>query len=114
MFALLLLFWGRLFIPGAFDTWELIQAQELHNKLKIKQNLEQLNSDICNITTWLKNTEAELETLKMAEPPADIQELDLRVKRLKVNRRCWGAQGVQVHMPMLAVLDRQVTPVKMV
>lgn len=30
------------------------------------------------------------------------------------NRRCWGAQGVQVHMPMLAVLDRQVTPVKMV
>ncbi|XP_036761985.2 nesprin-2 isoform X14 [Manis pentadactyla] len=69
--------------PGAFDTWELIQAQELHNKLRIKQNLEQLNSDICNITTWLKNTEAELETLKMAEPPADIQELDLRVKRLK-------------------------------
>ncbi|KAK2492159.1 hypothetical protein MC885_010743, partial [Smutsia gigantea] len=68
---------------GAFDTWELIQAQELHNKLRIKQNLQQLNSDICNITTWLKNTEAELETLKMAEPPADIQELDLRVKRLK-------------------------------
>ncbi|PNI83764.1 SYNE2 isoform 25, partial [Pan troglodytes] len=36
---------------GAFDRWEMIQAQELHNKLKIKQNLQQLNSDISAITT---------------------------------------------------------------
>ncbi|KAK2104328.1 Nesprin-2 [Saguinus oedipus] len=68
---------------GAFDRWELIQAQELHNKLKIKQNLQQLNSDISTITTWLKKTKAELEMLKMAKPPSDIQEIELRVKRLK-------------------------------
>uniref|UniRef100_M3Z9E4 Spectrin repeat containing nuclear envelope protein 2 n=1 Tax=Nomascus leucogenys TaxID=61853 RepID=M3Z9E4_NOMLE len=68
---------------GAFDRWELIQAQELHNKLKIKQNLQQLNSDISAITTWLKKTEAELEMLKMAKPPSDIQEIELRVKRLQ-------------------------------
>uniref|UniRef100_A0A2I3GWZ8 Spectrin repeat containing nuclear envelope protein 2 n=1 Tax=Nomascus leucogenys TaxID=61853 RepID=A0A2I3GWZ8_NOMLE len=67
----------------AFDRWELIQAQELHNKLKIKQNLQQLNSDISAITTWLKKTEAELEMLKMAKPPSDIQEIELRVKRLQ-------------------------------
>lgn len=68
---------------GAFDRWELIQAQELHKKLRIKQNLQQLNSDISDITTWLKKTEAELETFKMAEPPSDVQEMELRVKRLK-------------------------------
>lgn len=79
------LYW-RLFIPGAFDRWELIQAQELHKKLRIKQNLQQLNSDISDITTWLKKTEAELETLKMAKPPSNIQEMELRVKRLKVSQ----------------------------
>nr|XP_060475711.1 nesprin-2 [Panthera onca] len=68
---------------GAFDRWELIQAQELHNQLRMKQNLQQLNSKISDITTWLKKTEAELETLKMAEPPSDIHEMELRVKQLK-------------------------------
>lgn len=68
---------------GAFDGWELIQAQELRKKLRIKKDLQQLNSDISDITTWLKKTEAELETLKMATPPSDIQEMELRVKSLK-------------------------------
>ncbi|XP_063097180.1 nesprin-2 isoform X2 [Cavia porcellus] len=68
---------------GAFDTWELIQAQELHSKHRIKQNMQQLNSVISDITAWLEKTEAELEALKMAKPPSDIQELELRVKRLQ-------------------------------
>ncbi|KAF4017561.1 hypothetical protein G4228_009109, partial [Cervus hanglu yarkandensis] len=69
--------------PGAFDRWELIQAQELHNKLRKKQNLQKLNSDISNITPWLEKTGAELETLKLAEPPSDMQEMELQVKKLK-------------------------------
>ncbi|XP_023373370.1 nesprin-2 isoform X2 [Otolemur garnettii] len=69
--------------PGAFDRWELTQAQELQDKFRMKQNLEQLNSDISNITTWLEKTEAELEMLKMAKPPSDIQEMGLRVRRLQ-------------------------------
>uniref|UniRef100_A0A2K6FJQ6 Nesprin-2 n=1 Tax=Propithecus coquereli TaxID=379532 RepID=A0A2K6FJQ6_PROCO len=68
---------------GDFDRWELIQAQELHSKFRTKPNLQQLNSDISDITTWLKKTEAELEMLKMAKPPSDIQEMGLRVKRLQ-------------------------------
>lgn len=62
----------------------------------MKQDLQQLNTDVHDTITWLKNTEAELETLKMAKPPSDAQELGLRVKRLKVRRRdaecacrCW-------------------------
>ncbi|XP_028645647.1 nesprin-2-like isoform X2 [Grammomys surdaster] len=69
--------------PGAFDTWELIQAQELHSKLRLKQNVQQLNSDIGSITAWLEKTGAELEALRLAEPPSDIQEMALRVKRLQ-------------------------------
>ncbi|XP_059549889.1 nesprin-2 isoform X2 [Myotis daubentonii] len=68
---------------GAFDSWELIQAQELRKKLLMKQDLQQLNADVSDTITWLKNTEAELETLKTAKPPSDAQELGLRVKRLK-------------------------------
>lgn len=76
-----------LFIPGAFDSWELIQAQELRKKLLMKQDLQQLNADVNDTITWLKNTQAELETLTTAKPPSDTQELGLRVKRLKVRRR---------------------------
>ncbi|XP_054988523.1 nesprin-2 isoform X1 [Sorex araneus] len=68
---------------GAFERWEPLPTQELHNKLRMKQNLEQLNSDLSNIATWLEETEAELEALKTAEPPSDVQEMGLRVKRLK-------------------------------
>ncbi|KAL1790760.1 nesprin-2 isoform X2 [Sigmodon hispidus] len=69
--------------PGAFDRWELIQAQELHGKLRIEQNVQQLNSDVGNITAWLEKTESELEGLRLAEPPSDIQEMAHRVKRLQ-------------------------------
>ncbi|XP_029340786.1 nesprin-2 isoform X2 [Mus caroli] len=69
--------------PGAFDRWELIQAQELHSKLRLKQTVQQLKSDIGSITAWLGKTEVELEALKLAEPPSDIQEIALRVKRLQ-------------------------------
>ncbi|XP_029396520.1 nesprin-2 isoform X4 [Mus pahari] len=69
--------------PGAFDRWELIQAQELHSKLRLKQTVQQLESDIGSIAAWLGKTEAELEALKLAEPPSDIQEIALRVKRLQ-------------------------------
>ncbi|XP_036590172.1 nesprin-2 isoform X1 [Trichosurus vulpecula] len=71
---------------GVFDSWELIQAQDLRNKLRTKQNLkqwQQLDSDINDVTLWLKGTEAELEELEMAEPAANIQETELRVKKLK-------------------------------
>ncbi|XP_037688490.1 nesprin-2 isoform X2 [Choloepus didactylus] len=81
---------------GAFDRWEQIQAQELHSKLKIKQNLQQLNSYICDITTWLEKTEAELEMLKMAKPPSSIQEMELRVKRLKEILKAFDAYKASV------------------
>ncbi|XP_074092082.1 nesprin-2 isoform X2 [Macrotis lagotis] len=71
---------------GVFDSWELIQAQDLRNKFRTKQNLQQwqqLDSDINDATLWLKGTETELEKLEMMKPAADIQETECRVKRFK-------------------------------
>lgn len=70
----------------------------------MKQDLQQLNADVNDTVSGLKNTEAELETLKTAKPPSDVQELGLRVKRLKVRRRVAGC-SVRLRVP--AVLTEQ-------
>ncbi|XP_064368021.1 nesprin-2 isoform X2 [Dromaius novaehollandiae] len=71
---------------GIIDRWELIQAQDLRNKLRMKQNLQQwqqLNSDISDVSAWLDKTEEELEELQKAEPPTSMQTMEQRVKKLK-------------------------------
>uniref|UniRef100_A0A8C3BV29 Spectrin repeat containing nuclear envelope protein 2 n=1 Tax=Cairina moschata TaxID=8855 RepID=A0A8C3BV29_CAIMO len=69
-----------------FSMWELIQAQDLRNKLRMKQNLQQwqqLNSDLSDVSTWLDKTEEELEELQKAKPPTSMHEMEQRVKKLK-------------------------------
>ncbi|KAM8807307.1 nesprin-2 [Eudromia elegans] len=71
---------------GIIDRWELIQAQDLRNKLRMKQNLQQwqqLNSDLSDVSTWLDETEEELELLQKAEPPSSMQVLEQRLRKLK-------------------------------
>uniref|UniRef100_A0A8C0F857 Spectrin repeat containing nuclear envelope protein 2 n=1 Tax=Bubo bubo TaxID=30461 RepID=A0A8C0F857_BUBBB len=66
--------------------WELIQAQDLRNKLRMKQKLQQwqqLNSDLSDVSAWLDKTEKELEELQKVKPPASMQALEQRVKKLK-------------------------------
>uniref|UniRef100_A0A670I786 Spectrin repeat containing nuclear envelope protein 2 n=1 Tax=Podarcis muralis TaxID=64176 RepID=A0A670I786_PODMU len=68
------------------ERWELIQAQDLSNKLRMKQSRqqrEQLNSDLTNINAWLDRTEKELEMLQEAEPPTSITAIHQRVKKQK-------------------------------
>uniref|UniRef100_A0A8C0HMF1 Spectrin repeat containing nuclear envelope protein 2 n=1 Tax=Buteo japonicus TaxID=224669 RepID=A0A8C0HMF1_9AVES len=72
--------------PGIIDRWELIQAQDLRNKLRIKQKLQQwqqLNSDLSDVSAWLDKTEEELEELQKVKPPTTVQALEQRVKKLK-------------------------------
>uniref|UniRef100_A0A8C0BE69 Spectrin repeat containing nuclear envelope protein 2 n=1 Tax=Buteo japonicus TaxID=224669 RepID=A0A8C0BE69_9AVES len=71
---------------GIIDRWELIQAQDLRNKLRIKQKLQQwqqLNSDLSDVSAWLDKTEEELEELQKVKPPTTVQALEQRVKKLK-------------------------------
>ncbi|XP_042310386.1 nesprin-2 isoform X2 [Sceloporus undulatus] len=72
--------------PGTMERWELLQAQDLSNKLRLKQNFQQwqqLNSDLTNINAWLDTMEEELEELQEAEPADSIQVIEQRVKKLK-------------------------------
>ncbi|KAM6311325.1 nesprin-2 [Aegotheles albertisi] len=71
---------------GIIDRWELIQAQDLRNKLRMKQKLQQwqqLNSDLSDVSAWLDKTEEELEELQKVEPPTSMQVLEQRVRKLK-------------------------------
>ncbi|XP_039390571.1 nesprin-2 isoform X4 [Mauremys reevesii] len=71
---------------GVIERWELIQAQDLRNKLRMKQNLQQwqqLNSDLSDITAWLDKTEEELEELQKAKPATTMHTMEQRVKKLK-------------------------------
>uniref|UniRef100_A0A8C3ID28 Spectrin repeat containing nuclear envelope protein 2 n=1 Tax=Chrysemys picta bellii TaxID=8478 RepID=A0A8C3ID28_CHRPI len=71
---------------SVIERWELIQAQDLRNKLRMKQNLQQwqqLNSDLSDITAWLDKTEEELEELQKAKPATNMHTMEQRVKKLK-------------------------------
>lgn len=74
--------------------------------------MQQLNSDIGSITTWLEKTGAELEALKLAEPPSDIQEMALRVKRLQVSGAVGGGarRSEQAQRVSLVLLGKEVQP----
>jgi len=70
------------------DRWALIQAQDLRNKLRMKQKLQQwqqLNSDLSDVSAWLDKTERELEKLQKAKVPTSVQELEQRVEKVKVS-----------------------------
>ncbi|XP_058716797.1 nesprin-2 [Poecile atricapillus] len=71
---------------GIIDRWELIQAQDLRNKLRMKQKLQQwqqLDSDLSDISAWLDKTEQELEELQKVKHPTSMQALEQKVKTLK-------------------------------
>lgn len=77
-----------LLFAGIIDRWELIQAQDLRNKLRMKQKLQQwqqLDSDLSDISAWLDKTEQELEELQKVKLPTGMQALEQKVKKLKVS-----------------------------
>uniref|UniRef100_A0A670ZE95 Spectrin repeat containing nuclear envelope protein 2 n=1 Tax=Pseudonaja textilis TaxID=8673 RepID=A0A670ZE95_PSETE len=70
------------------ERWELLQVQDLSNKLRMKQTWQQwqqLNADLTNIDIWLDKMEEEMEGLQEEEPQPvnSIQAIDQRVKKLK-------------------------------
>uniref|UniRef100_A0A8C5S430 KASH domain-containing protein n=1 Tax=Laticauda laticaudata TaxID=8630 RepID=A0A8C5S430_LATLA len=76
------------FISGTIERWELLQVQDLSNKLRMKQTWQQwqqLNADLTNIDIWLDKMEEEMEGLQEEElqPVNSIQAIDQRVKKLK-------------------------------
>ena len=73
---------------GVIERWELLQAQKFGDEAVIKQDLEQwqkLNSDLCDVTSWLARVLPELERLQRIAPSMRIRDIEVNIKNLKVS-----------------------------
>uniref|UniRef100_W5MW17 Spectrin repeat containing, nuclear envelope 2a n=1 Tax=Lepisosteus oculatus TaxID=7918 RepID=W5MW17_LEPOC len=78
---------------GVIERWELFQAQALSEEIRIKQNLQQwqqLNSDLCDITTWLDRVRPQLEQLQKLESSASIRDMENNIKKLKEMQKAFA------------------------
>lgn len=75
---------------GVIERWELLRAPKLNkDQTDIKQDLEQwqkLNSDLCDVTSWLGRMLPELERLQQITPSTSIQDFEVNIRKLKVIR----------------------------
>lgn len=73
---------------GVIERWELLQAQRFTNsETDIKQDLEQwqkLNSDLCDVTSWLGRVLPELARLQRIAPSTSIRDIEVNIRKLKV------------------------------
>lgn len=72
---------------GVIERWELRQAHKFSDETVIKQDLEQwqkLNSDLCDVTSWLARVLPELERLQQIAPSTSIRDIEVNIKKLKV------------------------------
>lgn len=75
---------------GVIERWELLQAQKfIKGQTDIKQDLEQwqkLNSDLCDITSWLGRVLPELERLQRIAPSTSVRDFEVNILKLKVGQ----------------------------
>ena len=68
------------------DRWELLQAQAMSKKLRVKQSLrkrQQFNSDCNGIWAWLGKTEEEVDRLQPLALSTDIRTIESRIRKLR-------------------------------
>lgn len=75
---------GVCVFSGVIERWELLQAQARSNLLSGLREPCQLTSDLRDITSWLGWVTSELERVQVPETPTSIQDMEARVKQLKV------------------------------
>uniref|UniRef100_A0A8C4STG8 KASH domain-containing protein n=1 Tax=Erpetoichthys calabaricus TaxID=27687 RepID=A0A8C4STG8_ERPCA len=71
---------------GVIERWELIQAQQLNNELRMKQDLQQeqqVNCDLEEISSWLSQIGPELDQLQKLDSLRSIEDTEVNVKKLK-------------------------------
>lgn len=75
---------------GVIERWELLQAQRLERPADLQQDLQQrqkLNSDLCDVTSWLGRVLPELERLQSFTPATSIRDFKVNIQRLKVRKQ---------------------------
>lgn len=73
--------------PAVIERWELLQAQELSSDAGVQQDLQQwqkLNSDLCEVTSWLGRVLPELERLQRIAPSTSVRDIEVNIRKLKV------------------------------
>lgn len=73
---------------GVIERWELLQAQNF-NELDMKdlEQWQKLNSDLCDVTSWLGRVLPELERLQRIAPSTSIRGIEANIWKLKVSTR---------------------------
>ncbi|KAI3367261.1 hypothetical protein L3Q82_008148 [Scortum barcoo] len=79
---------------GVIERWELLQVQKFSSDTDIKQDLEQwqkLNSDLCDVTSWLGRVLPELERLQRIAPSTRIRDIEVNIRKLKEMQRTFNS-----------------------
>uniref|UniRef100_A0AAQ5YSY8 KASH domain-containing protein n=1 Tax=Amphiprion ocellaris TaxID=80972 RepID=A0AAQ5YSY8_AMPOC len=74
---------------AVIERWELLQAQKFSNQPDVKLDLDQwqkLNSDLCDVTSWLGRVLPELERLQRIAPSTSIRDIEVNIRKLKVRK----------------------------
>uniref|UniRef100_A0A667Z8B9 Spectrin repeat containing, nuclear envelope 2b n=1 Tax=Myripristis murdjan TaxID=586833 RepID=A0A667Z8B9_9TELE len=77
-----------------YPRWELLQAQTFSDEMNIKQDLEQwqkLNSDLCDVTSWLGRVLPELERLQRIAPSTSIRDIEVNIRKLKEMQKTFNS-----------------------
>uniref|UniRef100_A0A8D2ZNB7 Spectrin repeat containing, nuclear envelope 2b n=1 Tax=Scophthalmus maximus TaxID=52904 RepID=A0A8D2ZNB7_SCOMX len=79
---------------GVIERWELLQAQKFHRESDVKQDLEQwqqLNSDLCDLTSWLGRMLPELERVQRIAPATGIRDIEDNIRMLKEMQKSFNS-----------------------
>ncbi|XP_042357133.1 nesprin-2-like isoform X1 [Plectropomus leopardus] len=79
---------------GVIERWELLQVQKFNKETDIKQDLEQwqkLNSDLCDVTSWLGRVLPELERLQRIAPSTSIRDIEVNIRKLKEMQKTFNS-----------------------
>ncbi|XP_029982223.1 LOW QUALITY PROTEIN: nesprin-2-like [Sphaeramia orbicularis] len=79
---------------GVIQRWELIQAQKLSNAADIQQDLEQwqkLNSDLCDVTSWLGRVLPELDRLQRIAPSTSVRDIEVNIRKHKEMQKLFNS-----------------------
>uniref|UniRef100_A0A3Q2PCH1 Spectrin repeat containing, nuclear envelope 2b n=1 Tax=Fundulus heteroclitus TaxID=8078 RepID=A0A3Q2PCH1_FUNHE len=79
---------------GVIERWELRQAQKVSDGTNVKHDMEhwhKLNSDLCDVTSWLGIVLPELEKLQCIVPSTSIRDIEVNIKKLKDMKRTFNS-----------------------
>lgn len=69
------------------ERWELLQAQRFEGQADDQQDQQKLNSDLCDVTSWLGRVQPELERLQSFTPATSMRDFKVNIGKLKVRNR---------------------------